>query len=165
MFNLMVNGDKTPKGSKIFGDHFNRARLVVGSDLAYLIKSSKLNNNVSVRVSQIDPSTLTCVPFCTPHSRATHAFANDWSSSLTPDLCVLVLAFPLAGSTDFINSCEFECYFLRWKPPSFAISFDSCYNIINAFSLSSAPDTRSSTYKESRKHFTVSTLLSSYVER
>ena len=64
----MVNGDKTPKGSKIFADHFSRARFVVGSELAYLIKSSKLNNNVSARVSQIDQSTLTCVSFCTSHS-------------------------------------------------------------------------------------------------
>ena len=71
-----MNGDKTTKGSKIFADHFNRARLVVDSDFAHLIKSSKLSNNVSVRVSQIDPSTLTCVPFCTSHSRATEAFAN-----------------------------------------------------------------------------------------
>ena len=76
---LQFDGEwrQNTQGSKIFADHFNRARLVVGSDLAYLIKSSKLNNNVSVRVSQIDPSTLTCVPLCTSHSPATEAFAND----------------------------------------------------------------------------------------
>ena len=54
-----MNGLRKPKGSKILADSLSNARLLIGNDLAQVIKSSKSKNTSSEWVFQFDPNTFT----------------------------------------------------------------------------------------------------------